>query len=118
MDSLTSFLRMTEHSSGGLEAPTTKGITYPFVYVEKLSNVELTYLRKNKVLTDLQQDENSVPFYLKLDTGGYKFLGYMSMTFEAVVQTQCLRRQSVFLKANKDTSGVLTQELLYDLLLI
>lgn len=117
MNSLESFLRATEQTKGGLSTPATKSISYPFIYITKLSNVELAHLKENGVLADRQDAEDMLPLYLRMDTGGYKLLGYVTLCFNTIIQLECLRAQDIFLKANATTEGCLTQDLLYDLLL-
>ena len=102
-DALQSFLQTTESTSSGIMTRLSKTLEYPFLYVTKLTTVELEYLVGVKVIARTKLSTDSLPLYLKTETGGYKLLGYISLTFDIIIKMNQLRSQHIMLKTDKET---------------
>lgn len=115
MSSLDTFLKSTESTTGGIVKAVSRTITYPFLYVREITDVELRYL-VGKVIMQTQE-EDCIPLYLKSDSSGYRMLGYVRVCFDSIIRMQYLRHHAVFMKVSKESEKELTGELFDSLLL-
>lgn len=98
--SLESFLRLTEGQTTSLAAPTSKEIVYPFLYVTRLSTVELEFWINRKILFRAPQTDEDISLYLKTNSG-YKLLGYLCMSYDTLLSLIYLKQQTIMLKISK-----------------
>lgn len=116
-EQLSSFLKSTETSMAGInQAAHSKGMQYPFVYVEAITDVELTYLAENKYIVNNKLREDFLPFYLKLEKG-YRLLGYIELTWSTILHICYLAFHPTYIKTDKEHSSELTGALFDSLLL-
>lgn len=98
--SLENFLKLTEGQDITLAAPVSKGITYPFLYVNELSTVELEFWIDKGVLSQMVRTSEDLPLYLKMSSG-YKLLGYVSMSYSTLLSLVYLKPRVIKLKESK-----------------
>ena len=116
-EQLDMFLKSTEDSLGGInQAANSKGIQYPFVYIESITDVELRYLADNEYLLNNKSQEDYLPLYLNLEKG-YRLLGYIELTWSAIIHISYLQFHKTYIKTDKDHVSELTGELFDSLLL-
>lgn len=102
-DALQGFLQTTESTSSGIVTRVSKTLEYPFLYVSRLTTIELEYLVGIEVIERTKNAADSLPLYLKTETGGYKLLGYVNLKFDTVIKMNQLRTQTIMLKTDKET---------------
>lgn len=116
MDNLDLFIQSTEGTQAGLT--TSKGVgsmSYPFLYLTEITDVEIAHLVEANVLTQESLGAEYMPLYLK--SSAYRLLGYVNLCFSTVIQLNYLREHKVFLKASKESEMCITESLFESLLL-
>ncbi len=116
MNNLDAFLNSTENSVGGIIKSVNRTIEYPFLYIKRITDVELKYLI-GKVIQQQKTGDDSMALYLKTESGGYRLLGFITVCFDSILRLQYLRHHEVFLKISKESEKELTGELFDSLLL-
>lgn len=81
----------------------SKSMSYPFLYIRKLTTTELEYLAGHNVIRKSKLDDSFLPIYLKPEDHGYRLLGYTKLCFSSIISLNCLRQQQVMIKNDKDT---------------
>lgn len=113
---LEHFLNQTENVKAELSVTALRSqIQYPFLYVEKLTRVELQHLVAAGVLQRNGDTPNAIGLYLKSD--GFKLLGYVELNFETIIRLNYLSPHKIYMKANKETVQELQASILDSLLL-
>lgn len=115
-DALNNFLHITEQTTCSITPTVSKSLTYPFIYISKLTTTELEYLVERHTIERAKLNENYLPLYLKADGSGYRLLGYVLFCFDALIKLNQLRSQKIMIKADK-TSEQDVSELVDSLLL-
>jgi hypothetical protein len=115
LSSLDSFLNTTEGTTGGIVKAVNKTIEYPFLYITSITDVELRYLAGKTIM--LNSEKDSMPLYLKSNSGGYRMLGYIRVCFDSILRLQHLKYHPIFMKVSKESEKELTGELFDSLLL-
>lgn len=79
-----------------LTSTNTASITYPFIFIEEVSEVELQYLRS-------QLDDGEVPLMVKLD-GGYVKVKDIDVTLDSIKHLSRFKHnRPIIFKESKDS---------------
>lgn len=100
---LDSFLKTTEHTACSITPTVSKALSYPFLYITKLTTVELEYLVERHAIERSKISDEHIALYLKTESGGYRLLGYSKLSFTTIIKLNQLRNQDIMLKVNKET---------------
>lgn len=96
IDILESRMREMENLNTDLVSR-KKGITYPFVYIEKVSQVEIDVYKKYT-----REHPGNTPLMIKLERG-YANLGNTNIDLNLLLTLSKFSNRPIFIKVNKDT---------------
>jgi len=73
-------------------------ISYPFMYIENVSQVEFDYLRE-------QLHDGDIPLMIKFDDGSYVFVKNTDMSLNTIKHLSRFKfNRSIFIKESKDVA--------------
>lgn len=99
---MTEFDQFLAQTEGQQDVLTHKHeVKYPLLYIESVTDYELAQWIKNKVLTYDAVSEDSVQLYLKRETT--KFLGYVELNLNSILEINKLMDRNLRLKKDKAT---------------
>lgn len=116
-EQLAAFLKSTEEPSIGInQTPNSRGMQYPFLFIDAFTKVELTYLAEHGYIQSNRIQDSYFPLYIKVDKG-YRLLGYVELNWSTLVHICYLNFHPVYIKTSKENTQELTGELFDTLLL-
>lgn len=113
---LEDFLREIENDPVEKPFIAQQQITYPFLYVNRISQVELKTFKASGLLHFENLSADDIPFMLEKETGGFIHIGWITLCFESFIQLRQLYARPYQIKKSK--TEIISLESLADMLLL
>lgn len=98
---LEQFLNSTSNSTSITSSIVPGKLTYPFIYLDSATTVEIKYWTANKVITSMQQKDTDIQVMV-LCGKGYKLLGYSELCFTNLIKFNILKEHNIVIKYSKE----------------